>query len=65
MALSKDGNTLYTGSRAIKVWNFNTFECIRSLGDYSAGPRSLQVSDDGKKLFVGTKRWHYESLGSG
>jgi WD40 repeat protein len=55
VALAKDGNTLFTGSRSIKVWNFKTFECIASLGDYSAGPRSLQVSDDGKKLFVGLR----------
>lgn len=55
LAASKDGNYLFSGSRTIKMWNLKTFELIACLGDYNAGPRCLQLTDDNKKLFVGLR----------
>ena len=67
LALSRDGQTLASGSHKIKLWNLQTGEPFQTLFGHKEWVDSLAISSDGRTLISGSedKTLRIWNLGTG
>ena len=56
VAYSPDGKRIISGSRdqTIKIWDTNTGECLKTLGEHSNSVNSVVFSPNGTKIVSGS-----------